>query len=85
MVGDDREGGSGIVFGVRQGVQLELGFAKLFWSTDQLELNGIEQDSVFEDQEESPVVASDLRKVVVGEREEVKDWGTVLVTLVQRA
>ncbi|KAF8607155.1 hypothetical protein BDV93DRAFT_520049 [Ceratobasidium sp. AG-I] len=85
MVGDDREGGNSMRFGVSPGTALEVGFMKLFWSTDQLELDGLEQDSPFDEETKSPVVGSGSRKVFMGERREVKDWGTVLVTLVQRA
>ncbi|KAF8607154.1 hypothetical protein BDV93DRAFT_591117 [Ceratobasidium sp. AG-I] len=84
MVGDDGEGGNSMRFAVTPGVLLELGFMKLFWSTDQLELDGLDQDPPFGD-EEDQVVGSGSRKVFMGERKQVKDWGTVLVTLVQRA
>ena len=84
MVGDDGEGGNPMKFAVTPGVALELGFMKLFWSADQLELDGLDQDPPFGD-DEAQVVGSGSRKVIIGERKEVKDWGTVLVTLVQRA
>ncbi|KAF8607150.1 hypothetical protein BDV93DRAFT_603802 [Ceratobasidium sp. AG-I] len=82
MVGDCSKGGSMIKFSVTPSAALEVGFMKLFWSTDPLELDNLEQDSVFEDK--SPSLCVESRKAEAQKPREEVDWGAVLLTLVQR-
>ncbi|KAF8605216.1 hypothetical protein BDV93DRAFT_572816, partial [Ceratobasidium sp. AG-I] len=77
MVGDGREGGNSLIFKVTPGVHLEVGFMKLFWSTDQLQLDDLEQDLVFDSESVAPRTVFKDTVCVRG------DWGTVVTTLVQ--
>ncbi|KAG8717058.1 hypothetical protein FRC08_008264 [Ceratobasidium sp. 394] len=82
MIGDESDGGAPLSFGLDQGEELDVGFIKVFWSTDPLELSNMAQGSAFEAPEPG---GDESRKVVVQEARTAKDWGTILVTLVQRA
>ncbi|CAE7224000.1 unnamed protein product [Rhizoctonia solani] len=79
MIG--RELGSKIVFTLDPGVKLELGYFKLFWSTESLELD-IDQQSPFAKPLDSSVDAG--RDIVPAHRLFRKDWGIALLALVQR-
>ncbi|KAF8607147.1 hypothetical protein BDV93DRAFT_467797 [Ceratobasidium sp. AG-I] len=83
MVGDCSKGGSMIKFSVTPGAALEVGFMKLFWSTDPLELDNLEQDSVFESDAHN-VATQPSRKALVEASRKEPNWGTVVLTLVQR-
>ncbi|CAE6410945.1 hypothetical protein ACGC1H_006390 [Rhizoctonia solani] len=77
-----RELGHKIVFTLNPGVKLELGYLKLFWSTDPLELD-IGQSSPFEELKD--LVGTHGRDVIFARHLFKKDWGTALLALVQRA
>ncbi|KAF8607165.1 hypothetical protein BDV93DRAFT_552908 [Ceratobasidium sp. AG-I] len=81
IVGDDQQGGSSIRFSVMPDMALEVGFMKLFWSTDPLELDDLGQDSVFELCDS----INESRAGVLETPSRVMDWGTALVTLVMRS
>ncbi|KEP48795.1 mycorrhiza-upregulated peptidase C14 [Rhizoctonia solani 123E] len=76
-----RELGRKILFTLNPDVKLELGYFKLFWSTDPLELD-IGQSSPFELKH---LVGTPGRDVIFARRMFKKDWGTALLALVQRA
>ncbi|KAF8752389.1 Caspase domain [Rhizoctonia solani] len=76
-----RDMGDEIIFMLEPGVKMELGYFKLFWSTDSLELY-IGQDSPFDQPADSP---EPEREVVSGYGLFRRDWGTALLGLVQRA
>jgi hypothetical protein len=78
MIGDGGEGGAPLKFTITPGNEIELGYIKVFWSTDPLELDNLEQESAFKMKQN---VGS--RKVLKGGV--VRDWGSVVLTLVQRA
>ncbi|KAG8737059.1 hypothetical protein FRC10_008610 [Ceratobasidium sp. 414] len=82
MIGDESDGGAPLSFGLDQGEELDVGFIKVFWSTDPLELSNMAQGSAFEAPEQE---GEEARKVVVQEARTAKEWGTILVTLIQRA
>ncbi|KAG9090737.1 hypothetical protein FRC06_000897 [Ceratobasidium sp. 370] len=82
MIGDESDGGAPLSFGLDQGEKLDVGFIKVFWSTDPLELSNMAQGSAFEAPERED---DESRKVVVQAARTAKEWGTILVTLVQRA
>ncbi|KAG8688269.1 hypothetical protein FRC11_005757, partial [Ceratobasidium sp. 423] len=77
-----RELGSEITFTLEPDVRVELGYLKLFWSTDPLELN-IDQSSPFEGSENSELKTE--RELVSARHMFRKDWGIALLALVQRA
>ncbi|CAE6491742.1 unnamed protein product [Rhizoctonia solani] len=78
-----RELGSEITFALQPDVKLELGYFKLFWSTDPLELE-IDQPSPFEEPEDSES-EDPGRELLSAYHLFRKDWGTALLALVQRA
>lgn len=78
LIGDEGDGGASITFGLDEGRAMEVGFIKLFWSTGKLELDDLQQDGVDSHTSESS------RGFVVKKASQ-ENWGTVLVTLVQRA
>jgi hypothetical protein len=78
LIGDDREGGMPIPFELYPGEKLDLGYLKVFWSADPLELDNLEQDSAFEMKPGRGDRRPDISNLK-------GDWGTVLVTMVQRA
>ncbi|KAG9105232.1 hypothetical protein FRC07_009469 [Ceratobasidium sp. 392] len=83
MIGDQSDGGSPLSFALDQGDELDVGFIKVFWSTDPLDLSNMAQESAFEASVEEE--SEGARKVMVAkEARTVKEWGTILVTLVQR-
>ncbi|CAE6402051.1 unnamed protein product [Rhizoctonia solani] len=76
-----RDMGNEITFTLEPGIEMELGYFKLFWSTDPLELD-IEQDSPFD----QPIDSLDPgRELVSAYHLFRRDWGTSLLALVQRA
>ncbi|KAG9082323.1 hypothetical protein FRC06_005119 [Ceratobasidium sp. 370] len=81
-IGDGSNGGALLSFGLAAGAELEVGFIKVFWSTDPLELDDVAQESGFMSSSHGEASA---RKVTLGGRKTPKEWGTVVVTLVQRA
>ncbi|KAF8601175.1 hypothetical protein BDV93DRAFT_585909 [Ceratobasidium sp. AG-I] len=82
LVGDGSDGGASIAFGLEKGRTVEVGFIKVFWSTDPLELNDLEQGGLGSP---TPRVKSPRKFISKKQTDCVKDWGTLLVTLVQRA
>ncbi|KAB5591938.1 hypothetical protein CTheo_4616 [Ceratobasidium theobromae] len=78
LIGDGGDGGAPFKFSVAPDSQVELAYIKVFWSTDPLELDNLEQRSAFELE---PGYRS--RKVTRGGV--VKDWGSVVLKLVLRA
>ncbi|KAJ1301203.1 hypothetical protein OPQ81_003613 [Rhizoctonia solani] len=80
VIGAGGDGGSPHRFEVDPEKKVELGYMKVFWSTTPLELNDLEQKPVFDRQSRkwNRLRGCDL---FVGEGVE---WGTVLLTLVQR-
>jgi hypothetical protein len=82
MIGDESDGGARISFGLSEGQTTEVGFIKVFWSTEKLELDNLEQ-RLPALQSGMPIEPS--RKVFLDKVGDVKDWGTVVVTVVQRA
>ncbi|KAJ1301208.1 hypothetical protein OPQ81_003618 [Rhizoctonia solani] len=76
-----RELGEPIYLEIDPDVKVELGYIKLFWSTDPLELN-IDQLSPFENPEES---TEPYRKMVSAQHLFRRDWGVALLALIQRA
>ncbi|KAF8607151.1 hypothetical protein BDV93DRAFT_552894 [Ceratobasidium sp. AG-I] len=79
MVGDDRKGGSPIGFAVTPGAAFEVGFMKVFWSTDPLELDHLDPDLGCQSKLLDSIM--EPRVPFQDERRVVEDWGTVLVTL----
>jgi hypothetical protein len=79
MIGDESDGGAPLSFVLGPGEELDVGFIKIFWSTDPLELDNVVQGSAFE-----ASASEETRKVCLKGGREAKEWGTVLVTLVQR-
>ncbi|CAE6493584.1 unnamed protein product [Rhizoctonia solani] len=77
-----RELGGEITFTLEPDVALELGYFKLFWSTEPLELN-IGQSSPFEESEYSELEVE--RELISARHMFRKDWGIALLALVQRA
>ncbi|KAG8795633.1 hypothetical protein FRC12_011979 [Ceratobasidium sp. 428] len=78
IIGDEADGGSLLSFELGPGQELELGYIKVFWCTDPLELDDLVQDSPFEigacqGEGRAPIVRTP------------KQWGAETITLVQRA
>jgi hypothetical protein len=82
MIGDGGDGGQPLPFSLNPGEKLEMGYMKVFWSTDPLELDNLEQGSAFDIKLHR---RGESRKVQKSTTTAVKDWGTILLTLVQRA
>ncbi|KAG8706556.1 hypothetical protein FRC09_002353 [Ceratobasidium sp. 395] len=82
MIGDGSNSGALLSFGLAPGTELEMGFIKVFWSTDPLELDDVAQDSGFGF---STYGETSGRRVTLASRNAPKDWGTILLTMVQRA
>ncbi|KAG8795632.1 hypothetical protein FRC12_011978 [Ceratobasidium sp. 428] len=82
MIGDGSNSGALLSFGLAPGTKLEMGFIKVFWSTDPLELDDVAQDSGFGF---SSYGETSGRKVALASRNTPTDWGTVCLTMVQRA
>ncbi|KAG8737057.1 hypothetical protein FRC10_008608 [Ceratobasidium sp. 414] len=76
VIGDEADGGASLSFGLSQGDKFELGFVKVFWSTDPLELDDVPQESPFE--------SDDHRESRAPIMTRSKRWGAELITLVQR-
>ncbi|QRV84736.1 ICE-like protease (caspase) p20 domain protein [Ceratobasidium sp. AG-Ba] len=81
-LGDGSDGGPLLSFALPDGVETELGFLKVFWSTDPLELDDITQESAFDFNSH---LKPSARKVTTGNRKLPKYWGSLVATLVQRA
>ncbi|KAF8601169.1 hypothetical protein BDV93DRAFT_608253 [Ceratobasidium sp. AG-I] len=78
LIGDEGEGGASITFGLEDGQAMEVGFIKLFWSTAKLELESLEQEGLSNSGNRGFVVVNKPPS-------EVENWGTEVMTLVQRA
>ncbi|QRW13330.1 mycorrhiza-upregulated peptidase C14 [Ceratobasidium sp. AG-Ba] len=83
-IGDGSNGGALLSFELEPGVEVEVGFLKIFWSTDPLELDDIAQESAFE---QSSQVNPNSRKVGLKSTRCTRrqEWGSEIVTVVQRA
>ncbi|CAE6457555.1 unnamed protein product [Rhizoctonia solani] len=79
IIGDNREGGRPLRFILDPGEKLDLGYVKVFWSTESLELEGLEQRPKFD---RSSGKWSRLRGASRDIDERI-EWGTALLTLVQ--
>ncbi|CAE6447578.1 unnamed protein product [Rhizoctonia solani] len=79
-IGDRAEGGTPLQFTLNKDEKLDLGYLKVFWSTEPLEMEGLEQKPAFNRESRK---WSRLRgcKLFVNEGVE---WGTMLLSLVQR-
>ncbi|CAE6469513.1 unnamed protein product [Rhizoctonia solani] len=80
MIGDRAEGGTPLQFTLNEDEKLDLGYLKVFWSTEQLKMEGLEQKPTFNRVSRK---WSRLRGCEHDVDEEVV-WGTLLLTLVQR-
>lgn len=80
MIGDGVEGGAPISFSLDPGDSIDVGYMKVFWSTDPLELNDLEQESAFELE-----VGRRSRKAENWTAGSMGQWGSTLLTLVQRS
>ena len=78
LIGDEGEGGASITFGLEEGQLMEVGFIKLFWSTAKLELDSLEQEGLSSRGNRGFVIANKNQS-------EAENWGTAVMTLVQRA
>ncbi|KDN33620.1 hypothetical protein RSAG8_13294, partial [Rhizoctonia solani AG-8 WAC10335] len=78
LIGDGADGGAPIRFSLSSTKPKELGYMKVYWSTDELELNHIEQKSSFE------LRPGDLRGA---DQERIafnSQWGTACLKLILR-
>ncbi|CAE6496427.1 unnamed protein product [Rhizoctonia solani] len=78
LIGDGVDGGAPIRFSISSTKPKELGYMNVYWSTDQLELNHIEQKSAFE------LRPGDLRGA---DKERIafnSQWGTACLKLILR-
>ncbi|QRV98781.1 ICE-like protease (caspase) p20 domain protein [Ceratobasidium sp. AG-Ba] len=66
-IGDGANGGSVLTFQIEPNKQLELGFIRVFWSSDPLEMSDVQQDSAFKFGARAPV----LRNVEDSRRKEL--------------
>ncbi|KAG8709018.1 hypothetical protein FRC09_000912 [Ceratobasidium sp. 395] len=78
VIGDEADGGSLLSFKLEPEQKLELGYIKVFWCTDPLELDDIAQSSPFDTgayqgEGRAPIITT------------AGQWGAELITLVQRA
>ncbi|CAE6447432.1 unnamed protein product [Rhizoctonia solani] len=78
LIGDGADGGSAIRFKISSGQRIELGYMKVFWSTQPLELDYIKQKSAF-DLKVGEMRAAEKFKSVKDER-----WGTACLALILR-
>jgi hypothetical protein len=81
LIGDDRDGGAPLPFVLNPGERLEMGYMKVFWSTNPLQLDNLKQSSAFD---KKPHEQDELRKWAKDD-DEGEDWGVVLLTMVQHA
>ncbi|CAE6447569.1 unnamed protein product [Rhizoctonia solani] len=77
LIGDGADGGAPIRFNMSSTGPMELGYMKVFWSTDPLELDHIEQKSAFK------LRHQDVRGSSVDENGCDSKWGTICLTLGQ--
>ncbi|KAG8706555.1 hypothetical protein FRC09_002352 [Ceratobasidium sp. 395] len=78
VIGDEADGGSLLSFALGSGQNLELGYFKVFWSTEPLELDDIAQSSPFD----TSAYQGEGRAPII---KTAGQWGAELITLVQRA
>ncbi|KAJ1301206.1 hypothetical protein OPQ81_003616 [Rhizoctonia solani] len=76
VIGDGNDGGSPLTFTIPPEKNVELGYLKVFWSTDPLELDDIVQVSAFDLKSSRGVKSVDRSRAM-------KDWGTACLALVQ--
>ncbi|CAE6387334.1 unnamed protein product [Rhizoctonia solani] len=77
LIGDGADGGTPVKFNLSPGNQIEMGYMKIFWSTEPLELDHIEQISAFK-------MKSGDRGAGVCTDDTDSEWGTVCLPLVLR-
>ncbi|QRV84737.1 ICE-like protease (caspase) p20 domain protein [Ceratobasidium sp. AG-Ba] len=75
MIGDGSNGGQELRFELQPSQDLELGFIRVFWSSEPLEMNDVEQDSAFKGGARAPVLCYS---------DNSPKWGATFFTLVQR-
>ncbi|KAF8717493.1 Caspase domain, partial [Rhizoctonia solani] len=80
VIGDGRDGGSPLKFGVSPESRAELGYLKVFWSTIPLEVSDMAQKSAFKMRP-----GSIGRAVGRAEVQPTHDWGTMCLALVMKA
>ncbi|KAG8731338.1 hypothetical protein FRC11_004469, partial [Ceratobasidium sp. 423] len=76
VIGDGGDGGPPLKFTIPPEKKVELGYLKVFWSTDPLELDDIVQPSAF-----SRSSSRGVKPLAKGKS--MKDWGTVCLALAQ--
>ncbi|CAE6493602.1 unnamed protein product [Rhizoctonia solani] len=76
VIGDGGEGGPPLEFTIPLEKKVEVGYLKVFWSTDPLELDDIVQPSAF-----SRSSSRGVKQTTKGKA--MKDWGTVCLALAQ--
>ncbi|KAH7337509.1 hypothetical protein B0J17DRAFT_663251 [Rhizoctonia solani] len=78
VIGNGSDGGTPIRFSISPGNQVELGYMKVFWSTEPLELDYIEQGSAFK------MRPGDVRGGSVDQGGSDSKWGTICLPLALR-
>ncbi|CAE6387305.1 unnamed protein product [Rhizoctonia solani] len=78
LIGDGGDGGSPLRFTISPKSKVELGYLKIFWSTERLELDDIVQRSAFK-------LGPSRGFKLNAKRRPVKDWGSVCLALIQRS
>ncbi|KAH7337510.1 hypothetical protein B0J17DRAFT_663253 [Rhizoctonia solani] len=78
LIGDGGDGGSPLKFTVQAKRGVELGYLKVFWSTDPLEMDDVAQTSPF-----NLKSSRGIKPIQRGRA--MKDWGTACLALVQRS
>ncbi|KAG8681463.1 hypothetical protein FRC11_001089, partial [Ceratobasidium sp. 423] len=80
LIGDKAEGGTPLRFTLNKDEKLDLGFLKVFWSAKPLEMEGLGQKPTFDRISRKWTRLRGCEHSVSEEME----WGTLLLTLVQR-
>ncbi|KAJ1301201.1 hypothetical protein OPQ81_003611 [Rhizoctonia solani] len=78
LIGSGADGGSPVKFNVSPGNGVEVGYMKVFWSTEPLELDSIEQISAFK------LKPGDMRGADVDDDGLDSEWGTICLPLILR-
>ncbi|CAE6432958.1 unnamed protein product [Rhizoctonia solani] len=78
LIGDGIDGGAPIRFNLSSGQEVELGYMKVFWSTQPLELDHLKQKSAF------TMRSGDMRGAEVVRDVAADKWGTACLALILR-
>ncbi|KAG8708317.1 hypothetical protein FRC11_006569, partial [Ceratobasidium sp. 423] len=82
LIGDKAEGGTPLQFTLNKDQKVDLGYLKVFWSTEPIEMEGLGQKPTFN---RGPPEWSRPRGCKLDDdANEGIEWGTLLLTLVQR-